>query len=517
MRRCLSLLVLYLLGNVLLGQEVWDIRIAFKDSDWQTQLITFKQNDRNTRLAADVWINGELYREAGVRYKGNSSFHGSLKLDSEKLPFNIKLDWKHKEQELANGISTLKLSNQFRDPSYIREVLAYKIAEQYMPVAEYGYANLWIGEKYFGFYNFIESIDKPFAKRIFGGKRHVLFKCDPRFDAIQTPGCQKSDYASLQYLGENPQCYDNYYELKSKKGWVELIQLSRTLKEEPKKIEEILDVDALLWWLALNNIMVNIDSYLGIFCHNYYLISDTTGRFHPIIWDLNLAFGGFHVLSKSKALSHDEMARLSPIVHSKENNAKRPLITQILKIEKFRRRYLAHYRTIFQENFLNDRYLELASDIHAQIESFVQDDFRSPYRRDAFRKYLHDSYEQEKKRSIPGITQIMRPRIAYLTKHPLLNRTVPSILNVQDTLHSAGTHKWTCEISGATHVKLYYRRPGEIQYTEISMLPTSGMSWEVTVADEVVAYYVEAIGDAGYAYAPAKASYAPLTVRGAAD
>ena len=120
-----------------------------------------------------------------------------------------------------------------------------------------------------------------------------LIKCDPEW-AVEVPAtCPKGDKASLMYVGEDSTCYAPIYEMDKHGSWTEFINFVKILNQEPEKIERVLNVDQTLWMLALNNIMGNLDSYNGLLSHNFYLCRTADGRFTPIMWDLNLSFGGF--------------------------------------------------------------------------------------------------------------------------------------------------------------------------------------------------------------------------------
>jgi hypothetical protein len=488
------------------GQQIQNIRLEFSQESWQDSLLYFKESGSNRRIPGNVLIDGIKFEDVGIRYKGNSSFNGTLKLASKKLPFNLKADYKGKKQAFPNDITTLKLSNHFRDPSYIREALAYRIASQYMPVPYLGYAHVWANDEYVGFYNVIESIDKNYVKKLFKFSPSALFKCDPDFNAMQTPGCAKSDYASLQYLGESQSCYENYYEIKSRKGWDDLIQLSRIVTQNPEQIEDILNIDATLWWLALNNILVNLDSYLGIFCHNYYLVKEPSGLFQTLLWDLNLSFGGFAVLGKGKSLDHIGMINLSPIIHYKERNHKRPLIVQLLKNKRYRKIYYAHYRTILEENFINQQYLAWAHELQNKLSDEVAKDRYSPYFKEDFKDNLYHKVIQHNKRSIPGIADLMQPRVQYLESHPLLNRERPQIKKTE--YHQVNTEMhFTTEVSGAQMVSLFWRNSSNEAFTEqaMEMNETTGF-WELQL-DSVKQYYIMAETDQAVSFSPARAAF----------
>ena len=171
-------------------------------------------------------------------------------------------------------------------------------------------------------------------------------------------------------MAKDSTCYTNAYELKTKTGWPELINLTDILNNKTEEIETILNVDQVLWMLAFNNVLVNLDSYTGRLVHNYYLYQDINGIFNPIIWDLNMSFGGFRFDGTGKALSNEEMQTLSPFIHYKTKNPDRPLITLLLKKNLYRKVYLAHIQTILNDHFKNGKYKERAKYVQ-QYDSMV--------------------------------------------------------------------------------------------------------------------------------------------------
>ena len=105
-----------------------EIRIYFYDSDWDNQLDSLYVQGENESILADLVIDGSFYDSVGVRYKGFSS----VSVNRIKNPFNIKLNYVIDGQD-HNGVDKLKLSNVYQDPSFIREVLTYEIAANYLP------------------------------------------------------------------------------------------------------------------------------------------------------------------------------------------------------------------------------------------------------------------------------------------------------------------------------------------------------------------------------------------------
>ena len=94
----------------------------------------------------------------------------------------------------------------------------------------------------------------------------------------------------------------------------QLVDLCDVVSNNSNVISESIDVDRVLWMLAFNSVMVNLDSYSGVFAQNYYLYRDTSGRFNQIVWDLNMCFGGFPFLgsgiSRLGSLTNANIQRL---------------------------------------------------------------------------------------------------------------------------------------------------------------------------------------------------------------
>lgn len=524
MRSFLLLCLTALLSTAVWSQDFYsldsihDIRVTLSYERWEELLDSMKQSDGG-RLTSDVRVDGVLYEGAGIRYKGNSSYHAVRRAEEDKLPFNIKIDHEIEEQRLPGGYGTLKLSNVFRDPSFLREALAYEIAGHYLPSPRANYVHLHINDQYMGLYNSSESVDEKFLETNFGDNDGVLVKCDPIWNLEPAEGCPEGDNASLMYLGQDSLCYRHLYEMKSDHGWAELIELTRVLAEEPERIEEYLDVDQTLWMLAFDNVLVNLDSYIGRLCHNYYLYQDSLGYFHPIVWDMNMAFGGFVYTGLDEVLSVEEMQTMSPLLHLKERNEKRPLITKLLSNPLYRKVYLAHVRTILEEQLISGRYIERGKEIQQSIDTLVQRDTNRLYPYKAFKfNFEHDAEVDGV--LIPGIINLMSKRTEYLQAHPLIKAEPPVIQEVE---HAANAEEYvvTARVQGADQVWLCYREGAVGVFHRIQMLDdgvdSDGLAedgvWSAAMSKKTgVQYYVVAENKAAARLAPRRASRASFRI-----
>ena len=461
---CLSISCTYLFSQNFYNQTgIRDIRLTFPTDDWDKFLDSAKRARSEARLTGTLLVEGQRFDNVGVRYKGNSSYFGTRKRGVKKLPFNIKLP---KGQLIEGKYETLKLSNVSKDASFVREALSYEIIGTYMPAPKANFARVFVNEKQQGFYSNVESIDNHFVKNRMNNDGYLI-KCDPEWDINVPTNCPKGDKASLMYVGEDSTCYMPIYEMDKGGSWREFINFVKILNQEPEKIEKVLNVDQTLWMLALNNIMGNLDSYNGLLSHNYYLLRATDGRFTPIMWDLNLSFGGFmSEASSTTPLSIESMQTYQPLKDM--DNPKRPLISQILKNATYRKIYLAHIRTILNDWFVNGKYAQRAKELMQLIDNQVNSDKNKHYSYDEFKKNLTESVGSGESK-IVGIEELMVKRIEFLKNHPLVLRVPPKIENTPTPSVSEEKLTIKVKITGASRAFCCVRNDPSQPYRYLPM------------------------------------------------
>jgi len=499
--------------------SIKEIRLEFEQENWEEILSKLKDQGQKKRVTASLKLNGVTYDSVGVRYKGNSSYFSVKRGGQAKLPFNIKLNHKIKGQKIPGKYNTIKLSNVFRDPSFIRETLAYEVARNYTHASKCNYARLFVNDEYMGLYNSVESVDKAFLKHHFGTRKGELIKCDPldikqSFNSTGNSKCLPGDFASLMYQGKDSICYQNNYELKSDNHWKPFIALMDQLNNKTEKIDEMLDVDECLWMLAFNNVLVNLDSYTGKLSHNYYLYQDTLGVFHPIMWDMNMAFGGFRISgSSNKQMTDEELINMSLFTHYK--NEKRPLISKLLSNDLYRKMYLAHIKTIVQEQFVNGKYKSRAQQVQSSIDFYVKSDEQRLYPYEQFKKNLNETV-QVGRSSIIGITQLMDERAKKLMEHPLMQKEDPNISSVSHSSSSDSTIVVQARVENAERVHVFFKEH-EIGRTLKKEMKDQGENGDVVAddktfsiqieKDKITRYFIVAESSKTASTHPVKASY----------
>jgi len=450
--------------------KVHDLRINFTQPNW-AELLDSLRNYGEGMILANIVVDGTSYADVGVRYRGRKSFKAGL----DHNPFHLKLDYIRKSQN-HQGYKEIKLSNALRDPSMVREVMSYEIARQYMPAPKAGYVSLTINNKYHGFYVNVEAVDDVFLTRHFGSSDNSFFKCSPPKDGKANRGCKKNVYSSLEYE-ESAACYLGNYEKKSKQGWDDLIELTRVLNQDPDKVGNVLHVDRVLWMLAFNNVLVNLNSYSGGNSENYYLYQDEQGRFNPIVWDLNLSFGSYKNIGQGSDLNLKALQRISPLLHA--DNVTKPLIYRLLADEDYKKVYLSHIRTIIYDHFVDGEYQKRAEELQQLIRlSLYYPNNRkfegNDYTEEEFNKSLKTTIGKRSK--IPGIVELMSERARFLKKHPSISIIPPTVQEVtvlkreKFSNETVRTFKIQAKVDKLPkRVKLYYRFSGEDLFQTVYM------------------------------------------------
>ncbi len=506
-----------LLQSAVLAQDFYDlytiqtIEITFEQSNWDQLLDAEKQGDENYIMAQSVSINGVIFDSVGVKYKGNSTYNAN----QTKNPFHIELDT-YKDQDYE-GYKDIKLSNVAKDPSFLREVLSYQILRQYMDAPLSNYANVYVNGDLLGLYSNSESITKTFVNSRFYSKNNTFIKCNPPAGA----GPQSNDLPNLVYLGQDSTDYYDAYELKSDEGWQELINLCDTLANHTDQIEEMLDIDRVLWMHAFNNVLVNLDSYSGQFAQNYYLYRQDNGRFVPVVWDLNESFGKFSSTGSGNLNNTTAKQRMDYLLHA--NDTDYPLIQKLLSDPTYKRMYIAHCKTMLLENFDNNSYFAIGQALQATIDAAVQADDNKFFSYNNFVDNLTSDVNAggggPGGGATVGITNLMDVRSDYLLGLADFSQTEPTIseIGVLNTPIINQTVTVSAAIVDANRVYLQYRSDVEMPFSQVEMFDDGAHNdgaandgfygAELAVESALTQYYIYAENDNAGKFSPERAAH----------
>jgi spore coat protein H len=151
-----------------------------------------------------------------------------------------------------------------------------------------------------------------------------------------------------------------------------LYRLLKVLNSDPADVsahdlEEVLQVDEVLRFLAVSVALVHLDNYIGM-GHNYYLY-EAGGKFWIIPWDLNMSFGGFSSgLSEERILSYfiDEPTA-GPVDQY-------PLVEQLIDEPEYLETYRGYLQQLIEGPFSVERMTARISEIADLIRPYVEKD-----------------------------------------------------------------------------------------------------------------------------------------------
>ena len=266
--------------HIFQDDTVNEINIEIDEADWQNMLENPLEEEYHK---ANVTINGETVGNVAIRTKGNTSLTSVANSDSDRYSFKLDFDY-YDNNGNYYGLKKLCLNNNYSDNSSMREYISYKImGELGLDVPECAYSHITVNGEEWGLYLAVEPVDEVFLAEHFADATGDLYK----------PEGMGYTGADLVYNGDDISAYTGLNlktNLNSSDG-KEILALMQAL-EDGEGLEEVLDVEKALKYIAANVALANFDSYLGMTTHNFYLYEEN-GRFTIIPWDMNLAFGGF--------------------------------------------------------------------------------------------------------------------------------------------------------------------------------------------------------------------------------
>ena len=318
-----------------------------------------------------VEIDGEEFRQVGIRAKGNNSL--SLTEEYGLSRYSLKLEFDHfTEGGNYYGLDKLSLDASFQDNSYMKTWIAYdmmRFMEVPAPLCSY----VWVtvnGEDW-GLFLAIEEPEEAFARRNFGKDHGSLYK--PDYKKLEA---ENYDVA-LKYIDEDPDSYPNIFEnAKTEIGEEDKERVVEALKvlSTGEDLEEAADIDEVLRYFTVQVFVMNWDSYLGYTGHNYYLYEEE-GILSILPWDYNLAFGTY-ALGMTDPIKDPEILINYPIYTPAEGEVmkNRPLYHNLMKTEEYFIRYHEYFDELLSGYFENRHFETKVAEITKMIAPYVKKD-----------------------------------------------------------------------------------------------------------------------------------------------
>jgi hypothetical protein len=331
-------------------------------------------------FAGTVEFQGNTWTNVGVRFKGNSSLRSGWSSGSDSLPFKLDFDefeddYPEIKDQRFHGFKQLSLGNNFSDPSFIRETVAYGILrEAGLVAARTGIYEVLLdrgeGPTSLGLYTAIEVIDDTVIRRSFTDATGNIYEADGT-GASFADGVLGQIESSFEVEGGDNA---DWSDIKALYNVIHSPTRTSDVVAWRNDLEAIFDVETFLEWLALSAAMMHWDTY-GSMTHNYYLYNNPAdGRLVWISWDHNLVLGAT-AGGGGRAPAGDGPAgagpRMSTSLDRAGVTAQWPLIRYVLDQPDYWSRYVTCFREALDGPFAADRLERQCRELAAVIAPHV--------------------------------------------------------------------------------------------------------------------------------------------------
>jgi len=345
--------------------SVQDLYLYMEERDLE-QLYSRDPNS-DDRLSGYVKLDPDsdevLELDGGLRFRGNTA------RGLEKKSFNIRFE---EDQDFLFGSNRMNLNGMFRDPSMMREKLAWEMfSEVDHPAPRAKYFNLYVNDIFEGLYVHIERVDSDLLESHQLNPEGTLVRDRMRgfYDGEEFDVYSSFSF-DLSTVDDASLFLEGIYDYRGDPQWEELADLLNWVRETPSgtefanKFEEEMNSDRFIDWLALHFIVGDIDSYGD----DYWLYldhEDPEAKWEIIPWDKNLTFGS-HSRAEYGVLN-DYFAYEYPLKSSWDNL----LFEKILETPELKEKVDDRLVELMDEVISSEFVHEKVDQYHSQIRESV--------------------------------------------------------------------------------------------------------------------------------------------------
>ncbi len=127
---------------------------------------------------ASIIIDGEAYKNVGIRGKGNTSLSNVASMGSERYSFKLEFDH-YDSSKSYYGLDKLCLNNLIQDSTMMKDYLVYTMMNEFgvdSPLCSFAY--ITVNGEDWGLYLAVEGIEDGFLERNYGSEHGELYKPD---------------------------------------------------------------------------------------------------------------------------------------------------------------------------------------------------------------------------------------------------------------------------------------------------------------------------------------------------
>ena len=194
---------------------------------------------------------------------------------------NLEIDFTHPGARLM-GYKTVNLNNAVGDETIMREALYFNIMRQYVPCPEGAMANLVINNTNWGVYALISQENSDLIDQYFRSNNGDRWRTpnNPHPGSAESP----LDFSALLTNITDPFtiCAPTTQRMPGTGSSTAITNLHQIPAAEFRdKIENYFAVDSWLWFLAIENIFADEDSYWSKGADYSFYYEIESGRIHP--------------------------------------------------------------------------------------------------------------------------------------------------------------------------------------------------------------------------------------------
>lgn len=323
-----------------------------------------------------------------------------------QIPLLIRFD-KFVDGQTYQGYSKLAIRSagiSYKASMLQEPITNYVFQLAGLPATDTAFAGVQLNDGSEELFTISEVIEEEYLDEYFANPNGILYKAEVQ--------------AQLAYQGEDPSAYARSFSQETRVNDADLAPLIRFLQflstsdDETfeRELSAWLDVESFASYLAVNNLLVNIDSMAGM-GNNYYLYyDDNAERFTILYWDGNESLGGLamgnQVATYDIYYQNTGSGRMPMGTGMGMDNSSTLLVKRFLASASFMELYEQKLVSIYHQAFVNgaieqkiEQYAGLIRTANSQGSLVAEED-----------------YEQ----SLASVLSFINARQAYLASTPLL-------------------------------------------------------------------------------------------------
>ena len=185
--------------------------------DWDAFLQTAQSEEYSV---CSVVIDGEAFKNIGIRGKGNTSLSTVSSMDSDRYSFKIEFD-QYDSTKSYYGLDKLSLNNLIQDNTMMKDYLTYQMMNEFgvaAPLSSFVY--ITVNGEDWGLYLAVEAVEESFLQRNYGSNYGDLYKPDSmnmgggrgngkNFDFEDFMGTSEEEDTSASTMPNMPEGFDS--------------------------------------------------------------------------------------------------------------------------------------------------------------------------------------------------------------------------------------------------------------------------------------------------------------------